>query len=114
MAVLLISVVALGLSTAFRLVQQYEEGGLLRLGQVVGMRKPGLALIVPLIGAVRHALDPTLAEQFGVWRLTGRSRSRSARSASPGSWCRSTVTPNSITTVTLTDCSVARRSCSQP
>ncbi|MEO8692211.1 MAG: slipin family protein [Acidimicrobiales bacterium] len=44
----------LGLSMSFRVVQQYEEGVLFRLGRVVGLKKPGLALIVPLIDVLRR------------------------------------------------------------
>jgi regulator of protease activity HflC (stomatin/prohibitin superfamily) len=44
----------LGLSMSFRVVQQYEEGVLFRLGRVVGVKKPGLALIVPLIDVLRR------------------------------------------------------------
>ena len=60
MAVLLvvlaiIAVLALlGVAMSFRVVQQYEEGVLFRLGRVVDVKKPGLALIVPLIDVLRR------------------------------------------------------------
>ncbi len=43
----------LGLSMSLRIVQQYEEGVLFRLGRVVGVKQPGLALIVPFIDVLR-------------------------------------------------------------
>src|SRR6202451_1867091 len=39
----------IGLAMSLRIVQQYEEGVLFRLGRVKGVRKPGLARIVPII-----------------------------------------------------------------
>jgi len=47
-----LSLVALALS--LRIVQQYEEGVLFRLGRVVGQKKPGLVRIVPLIDVLRR------------------------------------------------------------
>ncbi len=55
--VILAIVVALGLlalSMSLRVVQQYEEGVLFRLGRVVAVKKPGLALIVPLIDVLHR------------------------------------------------------------
>ena len=37
-----------------RIVQQYEEGVLFRLGRVVGVRKPGLTFIIPFIDVLRR------------------------------------------------------------
>jgi len=37
-----------------RIVKQYEKGVLFRLGRVVGVREPGLRLIVPLIEVLRR------------------------------------------------------------
>jgi hypothetical protein len=34
---------------AIRIVRQYEKGVLFRLGRVIGVREPGLRLIIPLI-----------------------------------------------------------------
>src|ERR1043165_7130259 len=45
-------IVALALS--LRIVQQYEEGVLFRLGRVVGQKKPGLVRIVPVIDVLRR------------------------------------------------------------
>jgi regulator of protease activity HflC (stomatin/prohibitin superfamily) len=44
----------LGLALSVRIVQQYESGVLFRLGRVVGVREPGLRLIVPLIEVLRR------------------------------------------------------------
>src|SRR5690242_21122981 len=43
----------LGLLLAIRIVQQYEMGVHFRLGRVIGVREPGLRMIVPLIDALR-------------------------------------------------------------
>src|SRR5207253_4207684 len=49
-AVLTLVVLALSL----RIVQQYEEGVLFRLGRVVGLKKAGLVVIVPVIDVRRR------------------------------------------------------------
>jgi regulator of protease activity HflC (stomatin/prohibitin superfamily) len=60
MAVLLTAVVVIALlvlvalALSFRIVQQYQEGVLFRLGRVVGVRKPGLTVIVPVIDVLRR------------------------------------------------------------
>jgi len=59
MNTLLIVVVALvlvllGLALSVRIVQQYEKGVLFRLGRVIGVREPGLRLIVPVIDVLRR------------------------------------------------------------
>ncbi|HET9781318.1 MAG TPA: SPFH domain-containing protein [Candidatus Dormibacteraeota bacterium] len=43
-----------GLLLAIRIVQQYEMGVHFRLGRVIGVRAPGLRLIVPLIDVLRR------------------------------------------------------------
>jgi regulator of protease activity HflC (stomatin/prohibitin superfamily) len=48
----MLSLLALALS--LRIVQQYEEGVLFRLGRVVGQKKPGLTWIVPIIDVLRR------------------------------------------------------------
>ncbi len=48
------AVAVIALAMAVRIVQQYEEGVLFRLGRVKGVRKPGLALIVPFIDVLRR------------------------------------------------------------
>jgi regulator of protease activity HflC (stomatin/prohibitin superfamily) len=39
---------------SLRIVQQYQEGVLFRLGRVVGVRKPGLSVMVPVIDVLRR------------------------------------------------------------
>ena len=49
-ALVVLAIVALiGLSLSVKVVTQYERGVLFRLGKVVGVREPGLALIIPVI-----------------------------------------------------------------
>ncbi len=42
------------LALSVRIVKQYERGVLFRLGRVIGVREPGLTLIVPLIDILRR------------------------------------------------------------
>jgi regulator of protease activity HflC (stomatin/prohibitin superfamily) len=46
--------VVVGLGLSVRVVQQYERGVLFRLGRVVGVREPGLRLIIPVIEVLRR------------------------------------------------------------
>jgi len=46
-------VMLLGLLLAIRIVQQYEMGVHFRLGRVIGIRGPGLRMIVPVIDVLR-------------------------------------------------------------
>ncbi len=41
------------LSAAIKIVQEYERGGIFRLGRFVGLRGPGLILIIPFIERMR-------------------------------------------------------------
>jgi regulator of protease activity HflC (stomatin/prohibitin superfamily) len=52
--VVIAALALLGLALSVRIVQQYEKGVLFRLGRVVGVREPGLRLIVPLIEVLRR------------------------------------------------------------
>jgi regulator of protease activity HflC (stomatin/prohibitin superfamily) len=52
--VVVAALVLVGLALSVRIVQQYEKGVLFRLGRVVGVREPGLTLIVPLIEVLRR------------------------------------------------------------
>jgi len=47
--VVLVVLVLVGLVLSVRVVQQYERGVLFRLGRVVGVREPGLTLILPAV-----------------------------------------------------------------
>jgi regulator of protease activity HflC (stomatin/prohibitin superfamily) len=49
-AVLILLILAL----AVRIVQQYEQGVLFRLGRVIGTRAPGLHLIIPFVDVLRR------------------------------------------------------------
>ena len=46
--------VLLVLALAVRIVQQYEQGVLFRLGRVIGTREPGLHLIIPFVDVLRR------------------------------------------------------------
>lgn len=48
-AVIVAAVVLLYLALALKVVQQYERGVLFRLGRVIGVRQPGLRIIIPII-----------------------------------------------------------------
>ena len=47
--VVLAMVALIGLSMSVKVVTQYQRGVLFRLGKVVGVKEPGLALIIPVI-----------------------------------------------------------------
>src|SRR3984957_6026479 len=53
-AIVVAAVVVLGLLLSIRVVQQYEMGVHFRLGKVIGLRKPGLRPIVPVIDLLRR------------------------------------------------------------
>jgi len=46
-------VVIILLSAAIKIVQEYERGGVFRLGRFVGLRGPGLVVIIPFIERMR-------------------------------------------------------------
>jgi regulator of protease activity HflC (stomatin/prohibitin superfamily) len=53
--VIVVAVVALGLlGLSLRIVRQYEEGVLFRLGRVIGVRRPGLTAIIPFLDILRR------------------------------------------------------------
>ncbi|MEV7099610.1 slipin family protein [Amycolatopsis sp. NPDC051045] len=58
MNILVIIVIAaallLLLASAVRIVKQYEQGVLFRLGRVIGVREPGLRLIIPVVDILRR------------------------------------------------------------
>ncbi len=49
-----IAVIGLLLALSVRIVQQYERGVLFRLGRVIGVKEPGLALIIPVVDVLRR------------------------------------------------------------
>jgi regulator of protease activity HflC (stomatin/prohibitin superfamily) len=56
-AVTLIVILALALLLAIgaiKIVKQYEQGVLFRLGRVIGVRQPGLRLIIPIVDVLHH------------------------------------------------------------
>ena len=52
--VVLVLLALLMLAMAVRIVKQYENGVLFRLGRVIGERKPGLRLIIPFIDVLHR------------------------------------------------------------
>jgi regulator of protease activity HflC (stomatin/prohibitin superfamily) len=50
--VVVIMVILIALGLALHIVNQYEMGVIFRLGRVVGVKKPGLAVIVPIIDRI--------------------------------------------------------------
>ncbi|KRE52575.1 slipin family protein [Phycicoccus sp. Soil748] len=47
-------VVLVALALSLRIVKQYELGVLFRLGRVIGVRKPGLRVIIPIVDVLRR------------------------------------------------------------
>lgn len=52
--VIMVLVALLLLAMAVRIVKQYEQGVLFRLGRVRGVREPGLRLIIPVVDVMRR------------------------------------------------------------
>src|ERR671919_2311055 len=52
--VVIVLLVLLALALSVRIVQQYQKGVLFRLGRVIGVRDPGLTLIIPVIDVLRR------------------------------------------------------------
>ena len=50
----LLLVLLLVLAMAVRIVKQYENGVLFRLGRVIGERQPGLRLIIPFVDVLHR------------------------------------------------------------
>ena len=46
--------VVIGLAMALKIVKQYEQGVLFRLGRVRGLRNPGLRVIIPFIDVLHR------------------------------------------------------------
>jgi regulator of protease activity HflC (stomatin/prohibitin superfamily) len=47
--IIVVVLIVLGMAAAVRIVKQYEEGVLVRLGRVLGTRKPGFHMIIPIV-----------------------------------------------------------------
>ncbi len=52
--VIIVVVALLAMASAARIVKQYEEGVLFRLGRVLGTRQPGFRLIIPIVDNLRR------------------------------------------------------------
>jgi len=52
--IVIAAVVLLALALSVRIVKQYEQGVLFRLGRVAGVRQPGLRVIVPFVDLLRR------------------------------------------------------------
>jgi regulator of protease activity HflC (stomatin/prohibitin superfamily) len=52
--VIVAALVLIGLAMAVKIVKQYEQGVLFRLGRVRGLRNPGLQLIIPFIDVLHR------------------------------------------------------------
>ena len=52
--IIVVVLVLLGLGLAVRIVNQYEQGVLFRLGRLQGPRAPGFTLIIPVVDVVRR------------------------------------------------------------
>src|ERR1700759_1703343 len=52
--VIVAALVLIGLAMALKIVKQYEKGVLFRLGQVRGLREPGLRVIIPFIDVLHR------------------------------------------------------------
>src|SRR5579859_1381248 len=53
-AIVVAAVVVLGLLLSIRVVQQYEMGVHFRLGKVIGLRRPGLRIIIPIVDVLHR------------------------------------------------------------
>jgi regulator of protease activity HflC (stomatin/prohibitin superfamily) len=53
-AAIIVAVLLLVFALAVRIVKQYEQGVLFRLGRVQGVREPGLRLIIPIVDVMRR------------------------------------------------------------
>lgn len=52
--IVLVVLLLLGVLLALRIVKQYEQGVLFRLGRLIGTRDPGLRLIIPLVDVLHR------------------------------------------------------------
>ncbi len=57
------AVVLLLLGMSVKVVKQYEQGVLFRLGKVRDVRMPGLRLIIPVVDVMRRVSDPRWGDQ---------------------------------------------------
>ncbi|MDQ2791907.1 MAG: SPFH domain-containing protein, partial [Actinomycetota bacterium] len=53
-AVVVVLLILLGVGQAMKIVKQYELGVLFRLGRVLGIREPGLRVIIPFVDVLHR------------------------------------------------------------
>jgi regulator of protease activity HflC (stomatin/prohibitin superfamily) len=52
--IVLVGVALLGMALSMRIIKQYEQGVLFRFGRVIGVRQPGLRMIIPLVDVLHR------------------------------------------------------------
>jgi len=52
--VIVLALALLILMAAIKIIKQYEQGVLFRLGRVIGVRQPGLRMIIPVVDVLHH------------------------------------------------------------
>jgi regulator of protease activity HflC (stomatin/prohibitin superfamily) len=53
-AVVVVALLLIGVALAVKIIKQYEQGVLFRLGRVLGAREPGLRMIIPLVDVLHR------------------------------------------------------------
>jgi regulator of protease activity HflC (stomatin/prohibitin superfamily) len=53
-AVAVVALFLLGAALAVKIIKQYEQGVLFRLGRVLGVREPGLRVIIPFVDVLHR------------------------------------------------------------
>jgi regulator of protease activity HflC (stomatin/prohibitin superfamily) len=74
-AIVLVILVLIAAVLTLKIVKQYEQGVVFRLGRVIGAREPGLRLIIPVIDSMHRASSPATTSAW-----------MSRRSPTSGSW----------------------------
>src|SRR5674536_393121 len=52
--IIIVVLILLALALAVRIIKQYEQGVLFRLGRVLGARQPGLRVIIPFVDVLHR------------------------------------------------------------
>jgi hypothetical protein len=99
--VVVVVLVLLGLALSARIVKQYEQGVLFRLGRVRGPREPGFRLIVPLVDVLHRVslriITMPIQSQGIITRDTRSPRPRCARWSGSTPWTRRCPRPTRST-----------------